>query len=248
MSVQVREPSFSGQRRVDDLTIRAVVFEPAGVLYDVTPRRRWLWQLVTRLGLQMSYDEFIRPWETVFLPAVHRGERNYRDAMHEFLRSLSLSTANVNEVEAAVPLRGHPLEQGIRALPGVARALGQLSAAGISLTTLCDCCWSESEFREHLDGMGLGYFATVITSADLGSVKPSKKNYEAVTSALGVPPVQCVMVSNRPVDLTGASSLGWRTVGFATPADSELDAQVISAAEMTKTILQWPAAKLKAVG
>ena len=248
MSVQFREPSFCVQHRSDEHSIRAVIFEPAGVLYDVTPRRRWLWQLVTRLGLQMSYDEFIRPWETVFLPAVHRGERSYRDAMHDFLGSLALSPPHVTEVEAAVPLRGHPLERGIRPLPGVARALGQISAAGISLAALCDCPWSGNEFKQQLDGMGLGYFGTVMTSIDLGSVKPNSQNYEAIANVLGLPPQQCVMVSNRLADLTGAMKQGWRTVGFATPVEHTIDAYVVSAAEMAKTILQWPTATLKAVG
>src|SRR5262245_20899714 len=119
--------------------IKALVFEPEGVLYDATPRRRWLWQLVTRLGIQRTYDAFVQPWDVEFLPPVLRGEQSYATALHSFLLSLGLSAADLSEVEAAMPLRGQSLETGVRPLPGVARALSRLSSQGLTLAILCDC-------------------------------------------------------------------------------------------------------------
>jgi beta-phosphoglucomutase-like phosphatase (HAD superfamily) len=247
MSVHFHQAGSSKQRCNEAVPLRAVVFEPAGVFYDPTPRRRWLWQLLTRLGLRLSYDEFVEPWDAKFLPPVHRGEQSYADALHAFLASLGLSPADLSEAEAAMPLRGQPLEAGVRPLPGVARTLSWLSCHGLSLATLCDCSLSGNELKEQLDHLGLGgHFGVVITSADVGSVKPASENYESTATALGLRAEECAIVSVRSSDLRGAHDCRWRTIAFGTLSHAPVDATITSWAQLIEVISEWTAAKLRA--
>jgi len=227
--------------------IRAVVFEPSGVLYDATPRRRWLWQLVTRLGLRLTYADFIRPWEELFLPPVLCGQRSYAESMREFLTSLGISAADLSEVEAAMPMRGQSLESGVRPLPGVARVLSRISSSGLQIAALCDCSLPSGELKEQLDQLGLGgFFSAIITSVDLGTVKPEAKNYEAIEAALCCTAAECVMVSSQCADLLGANLRGWRTIAFAAGTTCQADARVLSVTQMTEIVTHWGSVKLPA--
>ena len=227
--------------------LRAIVFEPAGALYDATPRRRWLWQLATRLGLRLSYDDFIEPWDAEFLPPVHRGECLYADALHSFLASLGLSSADLTELKAAMPLRDQPLETGVRPLPGVARGLSHLSKHGLVFAVLSDCSLPGTELKELLDNLGLGdYFGVVVTSADLGFVKPASHGYRAVSGGLGLRGEACAMVSARAADLAGASSEGWRTISIGTAAGACADLNIATVPQLVEVVSAWAAEKLLA--
>lgn len=234
-------------RPCEEDSIRAVVFEPSGVLYDATPRRRWLWQLVTRLGLRLTYSDFIRPWDELFLPPVLCGKRSYSESMRSFLISLGISAADLSEVEAAMPLRGHSLESGVRPLPGVTRVLSRLSNSGLQLAALCDCSSSGGDLKTQLEQLGLGgFFCAVITSVDLGTVKPNRKNYEAIEAALGCRASECILVSSQSDDLAGATLRGWRTIAFAANAACQADARVVSVTQMTAVVSQWVSEKFSA--
>ena len=236
-----------GQRRIDAESLRAVVFEPAGVLFDATSRRRRLWQLVTRLGLPLSYDDFIRPWDAEFLPTVHRAERSYTDALHWFLSSLRLSAADLSELEAAVPLRNEPLETGVRPMPGAVRALNRLSSQGLLLAVLSDSSLPGNELKEQLDGLGLGgRFGVVVTSADLHTVKPARQNYEAVLAAMGLRAQQCAMVAGNAGDLAGACECGWRTIACGGCAYPEADASIATIGQLAEVVSDWTSGQLRA--
>ena len=237
----------AGKHPIDGTSLRAVVFEPAGVLFDATPCRRRLWQLATRLELPLSYDDFFRPWDAEFLPAVHCAECSYTEALHSFLSSLGLSAADLSELEAAVPLRGQPLETGVRPMPGVIRTLNRLSVQGLLLAVLSDCSLSGNELKEQLDNLGLGgRFGIVITSADLHTVKPARQNYEAVVAAIGLPTHECAMVAACSVDLIGAGNCGWRTIACGGALSSEADASIAAISQLAEVVSDWTKGQLRA--
>lgn len=224
----------------DDGSIRAVVFEPAGVLFDPTPRRRWLWQMVTRLGLKIAYDELVRPWDENYLPAVHRAECSYASALHAFLATLPLVPADLSELEAAITPRSLPLEAGLRLLPGVTRVLNRLSSDGLQLAVLSDSSLSGNELKEQFDCLAIGgRFDAVVTSAELGQVKPSRTNYQATSESLGLHPHECVMVSGAVRDLWGARGCGWRTIGCGAFKPEDADVRIGSILQLSAVISQW---------
>jgi len=211
----------------------ALIFEPAGVLYDATPGRRWLWHLVLRLGLRTTYEDFIRPWDAEFLPPVLRGERPYSAALHDFLASLGLSAADQIEIAAAMPHCSQPLDAGVRPLPGVRRALARLASLRFSLAVLSDSSLPGCELKEHLDGLGLGnYFGPALTSTDLGTTKPQPHNYLAIAAAAGAAPRQCLYLSTRRSDLLGARTSGLRTVAVEVTPSGTADFSISSLGQL----------------
>lgn len=237
MLVQLPDANAAKRWAGADRTIRALVFEPAGVLYDATARRRWLWQLVTRLGPRRTYDEFIGPWDRNYLPAAQRGEIPYADALCQFLGTQGLSAAHRDEVVAAMSLRRQPLEAGLRPMPGVVRMLSRFSAAGYTLAVLSDSVLSGEQLKAQLDSMGIGgQLVVVITSCDLRSTKPDARNYAAISAALGIPTTESAFVSSRSEDLRGAMGCGWNTIHFGALDDPDADISVNSPMELLNAV------------
>ena len=112
-------------------SIRAVVFDMDDVLYDATLWRRWLLQLLARLGVKAEYRSFYRTWDAEYLIDVHRGRREYAEAFQAFLLAQGLSWAQIDEVEAASRVHSQELESGVRPLPGVAATINELAARSV---------------------------------------------------------------------------------------------------------------------
>ena len=61
--------------------VAAVWFDVCGVLYDDTAWRRWLLQLLSRMGLHTHYVSFYRVWDCEYRDDVAWGRLAYWDAM-----------------------------------------------------------------------------------------------------------------------------------------------------------------------
>ena len=127
--------------------LRGVLFDMCNILYDDTVWRRWVLQLLSRLGLTTNYCSFFRLWDRDFLDDVHTGRRQFREAFAGFLRCVGLTTGQINEVEAASHARRRHLEKHTRPLPGVRHTLWGLHQAGFVLGLVCDSEHSSSELR-----------------------------------------------------------------------------------------------------
>src|SRR5690348_9183710 len=99
--------------------VRGLLFDMGDVLHDATLWRRWLFQLLGRIGLNARYRTLFRVWDEEFLGDVYRGRREYGEAFHAFLLSLGLSRGQIDEVQAASQARKRELELNVRPLPGV---------------------------------------------------------------------------------------------------------------------------------
>jgi FMN phosphatase YigB (HAD superfamily) len=112
---------------------------------------------------------------------------------------------------------------------------------------LSDSSVADNELKEQLDGLGLGsHFEVVLTSANLGTVKPARENYEAAAMALGVAADQCAMVSSQFADLCGARRSGWRTVAYGLQKGPEIDAHVGHISQLIDVVCRWTCQPLQA--
>ncbi|GAA2284423.1 haloacid dehalogenase [Nonomuraea roseoviolacea subsp. roseoviolacea] len=74
--------------------------------------------------------------------------------------------------------------------------------------------------EEHLDRLGLTYFAdAVVSSARVGVAKPDRRIYELAAELAGAAPERCLFVDDRLENVEGARSLGMTGVHFRAPAD-----------------------------
>ncbi|HVX11246.1 MAG TPA: HAD family hydrolase [Pirellulales bacterium] len=204
--------------------VHGLLFDMGDVLYDATLWRRWLFQLLGRMGLNARYRTLFGVWDKEFLDDVHRGRREYGEAFQAFLLSLGLSRGQIDEVQAASQARKRELERGARPLPGVRDTVERLAARGLKLAVLSDSDLNGDELQTHLARLGLGgHFSPVISSLDLEYTKPSPVCYRAALAGLGLPAEEVAFVGHDPAELAGAHAVGLRTVAFNYDAGASAD-------------------------
>lgn len=206
--------------------IVAVVFDVPDVLYDATLWRRWLFRLLGRLGIGLTYAEFDRDWSGQ-LADVHRGRREYTEALQSFLLEHGLSWAQVDEIEAASRIQRQKLELNVRPLAGTARVVHALAARGLRLAAWADTPQPADRLAERLRRLfPQADFAAVLTSIDLEETQPAAACYRASLSAIDASAAETLYVGHDVEHLTGASACGLRTAAIdaagAVPADFSL--------------------------
>lgn len=204
--------------------LTSLVFDLGNVLYDASAWQRWLLQLLNRIGLHTHYEAFFRVFERDYLEAVYRGEREYWDALREFLFAVGLSRGRVEEVLAAGHGKYRELWDDVRPLPGVAATLAQLGSRGVRLGVLCNAGCSAERLTAKLERLGLAKrFAVVLSSHDLHAAKPAAECYLAAISALDAPAESTGFVGHETLDLAGAGLAGMITFAVNHTADAQAD-------------------------
>ena len=216
-SVRVGSPSLD-QLSISGVLPRPVeglLFDMGDVLYDATLWRRWLLRVLSRLGVHTSYRSFFHIWDHDFLDDVHRGRREFSEAFQAFLRSVGLSPAQIDEVEAACQARRNEWERTARLLPGVKSTLGKLHAAGIVMGVLSDSENPGALIHQRLDRLGLGQvFKAVVSSIDLEQIKPHPVGYRTALQAMELPADRVAFVGHDAEELAGAAAVGMSTIAF----------------------------------
>jgi len=207
--------------------IHGVLLDMCNVLYDATLWRRWVLQLLSRLGLHTNYRSFFKIWDRDYLDAVHRGQREFREAFEAFLASAGLSRAQIDEVEGACQARRRILQEGARPLPGVKTTLGRLHKSGLVLGAISNSQSPASALENDLARFGLGrLFTAVISSFDLKRTMPEEICYRTALKAMKLPPAQVAFVDHDTAELAGAAAVGMPTVAFNFDPDARADVYI----------------------
>lgn len=205
-------------------SVRAFVFEGSNVLYDDTTWRRWLFRLLTSMGLHTNYACFFRVWEDEYLSDVRRGEERFEVAFRRLMAAVGLRPAQIQEVEIAAFPRRKQLEHSARPLPGVLATLERLVAAGADVAVLSDCTLSSGELRSKLARIGLDPMVKHCrSSVDLKCTKPSATCYDTILGDLGLEAHDVAFCGHRHDDLAGAAACGMRTAAFNWEPDAEAE-------------------------
>jgi HAD superfamily hydrolase (TIGR01509 family) len=228
----VQEPSPPARRRdgepwrrqSPDAAPRGLVLDFGGVVYDDTLWGRFVFRLLSRVGVHTSYHCFFRFWEREYLGAVYGGRREFCEAFEDCLRAVGLSRPQIEEIEAACQARREQWEAGARPLPGVRQTLGRLHRSGIALGLLTNSTHPAETLRAKLAAMGLGDdFDAVLSSIDLGCALPEPQCYQAAAESLGLPPGALAFVGHDAAELEGARRAGLGTIAFNHDADAAAD-------------------------
>jgi HAD superfamily hydrolase (TIGR01509 family) len=196
-------------------TVDGMIFDMGDVLYDATAWRRWLVQLLHRMGLHTGFRSFFRVWDREYLDDVHRGLRDYAEAFHSFLLASGLSRGQIDEVEAASLARKRELEANTRPLPGVRETISRLWQQGVVLAVLSDSECTSELLHSKLVKLGLGgRFTAVVSSYDLERTKPDPFCYRAALTAMHLRPEQTAFVGHDAEELAGARAVSLRTLAF----------------------------------
>lgn len=199
--------------------LSALVFEFDNVLCDATHWQRWLWQVLSRVGVQRDFENFSRIWQRGYFVEVQRGGRDFAEALRMFLVDWGLPAGQIDELEHASSARRREMIEHLRPLPGVVPTLGRLADGGVTLAILANSEWTARELNERIERLGLGgRFRAVLSSRDLGCLKPEPASYASALDVLGLPPQAVGFVGCAAEHLQGAADVGLRAVAVNCPA------------------------------
>jgi FMN phosphatase YigB (HAD superfamily) len=218
--------------------VNGILFDMCNILYDDTVWRRWVLQLLARLGLSTNYCSFFRIWDRDYLGDVHRGQRDFREAFSSFLRSSGLSQGQIDEVEAASHARRRQLENHSRPLPGVRNTLWQLHQEGFALGVICDSEQPTSALRNRLQRFGIEkLFPTVLSSLDMQHCMPDAACYLSAIESMKIPAEKVVFVGHDRLELAGAAAVGMSTVAFNFDSDAQADVHISRFEELVEILI-----------
>ncbi len=193
-----------------------IILDTPDVVFDATPWRRWLHQLLVYLNVDLTYGDFDRAWSQKLLD-VYQGQRDFETVLHSFLREQGLTRAQVDEVEAASRIKRKFFENRVRSFPGISRVLEELNRRNVPLIGWADTLYSATRWAERLDHIvPRVHFSVVLTSFDLGCTQPDAGCYHALCEIANRPAHELMFVSHDTAHLAAAASRGFQTVGYNT--------------------------------
>jgi putative hydrolase of the HAD superfamily len=212
-------------------TCHAMVFDMGDIFFDATPWRKALTAHLRSLGVEIDYPTLCRRWEAKLVD-VYLGRREYWAALAEFLADLGLSEKLAADALDFARRQAAVVEQ--RTLfDGVAETLAALKAQGLRLAVLSDTESSELRVRRRLAEMGIEqYFDAVVTSIDIGHVKPQPEAFAAALHRLNAQASETVFVGHDVDELEGAMSCGLTAVAYNAEAGVPADRHIESFSEL----------------
>jgi HAD superfamily hydrolase (TIGR01509 family) len=188
--------------------VELVIFDCDGVLVDsdrISLRIQAEW--IAELGLEMSYEDCVRDFLGLGMPATLRilGERLGRPVPSGWEEGLGRAVREAFERE-------------LRPVPGVVEALDE-----IELPTCVASSGSQEKMRFTLGLTGLwDRFAGRIHSADeVDRGKPAPDLFLHAASSMDTPPERCVVVEDSPFGVIAARAAGMAALGYAADGDGE---------------------------
>jgi FMN phosphatase YigB (HAD superfamily) len=202
--------------------------------------RRWLLQLVAKLGVRASYADFYREWDRDYLVDVHCGRREFAEAFHSFLLAAGLSWAQIDEIEAASRIQRQNFERDVRPLPGVVKTMAEIAALRLPMAALAAAPYTAARLAERLDRLGVGcHFQSVLSSLDLEMAPPAPPCYQRALDALRRSAEVVAYVGHDAEHLEGAKAAGLWTVAFNFPRHARADIYLTRFEDLLPLVKSW---------
>ena len=196
---------------MDNLNIRAVIFDMDGVLVDSEA-------LINAAAIAMFQEKGLLVQPDDFLPFVGAGEDRYIGGVAEsYGFPLDVPAAKKRTYEIyldLVPLR-------LEAFPGVPYLIHECRKAGLLLAVASSADLIKVRANLEKIDLPLQFWDTVVTGEAVLNKKPSPDIFLTAAERLGVNPADCVVVEDAVNGLQAANAAGMRCVAVATTFPSE---------------------------
>jgi HAD superfamily hydrolase (TIGR01509 family) len=183
-----------------------VIFDCDGVLVDSDRiALRIQAELITTLGIPMTYEDCVRDFLGLGMPATLR-------ILEERL-GWPLPEGWVDDLDAAVR---DAFRAELRPVPGVIDALD-----AIELPTCIASSGSQEKMRLTLGLTGLAerFAGRVFSAEEVERGKPEPDLFLHAAARMGAAPEGCVVVEDSPFGVTGARRAGMVALGYASDGD-----------------------------
>ena len=213
--------------RLQSRTVSGVLFDLCGVLYDGSHWYRWLHQLLARMGLSLQLESFTNSWEEEYLPRVHLGHLDYWEAMREYLRSLGLANAQIDEVQAAGIAKRRDCERNSLPFPSVRETLTLLSHQNLTLGVSCSRSISQREAVNSVRALRLHHHFFVITSRLVSNESDlTRLHLKSAANQMNLEPERIAYVGCHQVPLQTAAEFGMLAIAFNASDEVRVDHQI----------------------
>ncbi|PAY19331.1 hypothetical protein CKO51_12015 [Rhodopirellula sp. SM50] len=206
--------------------MKGLIFDNGDILFDASRWRRWLADYLTRHGNPVTYPQLVAIWEK-HLVSVYRAKRDYWVAFVDMLSELGIPDDVHSNIIDKAKAKGAELQQQRQPMPMVVETLAALSDQGIRLAVLSDSESGEVGVRKILRQLGVeSNFDAVISSADIGLVKPEPAAFQAAADAIDLAIAECGFVGHDVDELQGAREIGLFAIGYNFDPDAPADVYI----------------------
>ena len=198
------------------MTIRFIYFDLGRVLLDFTHERGFA-QIASLTGVS---DDAVRHalFDTGLSDRYDTGELSTAEFHREFCE-LTKTSPTVEELSTA-------WSDIFELIPATITLATSLKSAGNRIGILSNTCEAHWEYAANRFRILSQIFDPVITSYEVGAMKPSREIYDAAAAVVGhAKPDEIVFVDDRSENVDGAKEAGWRASLFqgALPLADELE-------------------------
>jgi 2-haloalkanoic acid dehalogenase type II len=199
----------TGQRGYAD--IDAVTIDAYGTLVRLLDPMDEIGELLRARGVERSREQITAAFET---EAAFYSAHTVRGGDAETLRSFREDSAGVflssvgAELDSVEFAPSYVEALRFEVIPGVVETLERLRSLGLELAVVAN--WDIS-VHEQLARFGLtSFFRTIVSSSEVGAMKPDPKIFQVALERLGIPPARAMHVGDHTVDEAGARAAGMR--------------------------------------
>ena len=197
------------------------------ILYDASLWRKWLTKELNAKGVEIDYAGLVETWEG-FLVDVYKGRAEYWSQFQAMLKDLKLTAEAAQSMQEQAQDQGRQLAAERKPMPGVPDTLRQLKERGVVLAALSDNESGEAGIRKTLKQLTIEhYFDAVVSSCEIGHVKPEPEAFDHAINATGVEKAECGFVAHDIDELSGAQAHDLFAIGYNyhpnAPADHFID-------------------------
>jgi FMN phosphatase YigB (HAD superfamily) len=141
-----------------------------------------------------------------------------------FLRAAGLTSAQIDEVEAAGHGRYRAYEMELLPLPGVGTVLSRLNELGIPLTMLSTSYLDTDEVRRRLETLGIdSHFQNILAVPDLWRSHPDRSPFEVASELTELAARRTGFVGRDSAALAEAGLVGMRRIAVNCDDDALAD-------------------------
>ena len=194
--------------------IKLIIFDAGDILYDATLWRKYLYQyLVKHFKIKLTYAEVFYFWDNYYLKEIYQGRADYKESFMRFMELLGIDLTEKQKKQ--LEARKKEIEKNTKPREWVLPLFKKLKRNKTMIAILTD---SESRgtkvARRYKEWSIFEYIDAIVSSKDIGFIKPYRESYEFVLTKLKCRPENALFVGHDYDEILGAKNVGIKAIEY----------------------------------